>query len=257
MRMGEREIRVFLSYLAREGQVSASTQHQAMNALVFLYCQVLGRRLGDFGAIEKATRPKRLPTVLSHHEAILVLNKIRGPYKIMAGLLYGAGLRLSEVVRLRVKDLDFEGQRLVVREGKGERDRVTIFPRVLNEPLSIHLQIVKLLHQQDLCDGGGEASMPPALERKYPNAPREWAWQYVFPASHRATVPGSDKVRRHHIDESALQKAVKNAVRASGIPRQASCHSFRHSFATRLLESGYDIRTVQDLLGHSDIHPVR
>lgn len=251
--MGEKEIRAFLSHLAVEANVSASTQNQALNAIVFLYKQVLKKELQDFGSWHRAKRPKRLPAVFSHTEATAVLNQMQGTPRLMASLLYGAGLRLFECIRLRVKDVDFGRHQIVVRDGKGSVDRVTLLPEAVVDPLSLHIQKVKLLHKEDCAAGYGEVSLPFALGRKYPNAARSFSWQYVFPASKKSRDPESNVIRRHHVDESALQREVTRAVRASGMTKQASCHSFRHSFATRLLEQGYDIRTVQKLLGHKDV----
>jgi len=255
--LGAVEVRKFLSHLASGEHVAAATQAQALNALAFLYRQVLKKPLGKIGEIERPTKPRRLPVVLSHAEALRVLGSLSDGHRLMASLLYGAGLRVNECVRLRVKDIDFEMRQIIVRAGKGDKDRRTLLPESLREPLRLQLRKVKLLWEHDKMDGYGEASLPDALDRKYPNAPREWGWQYVFPASQRSVVPGSSRIRRHHLDASVVQRAVKDGVRKCHLTKPASCHSFRHSFATRLLESGYDIRTVQDLLGHSDIHPVR
>lgn len=251
--MGEGEIRAFLSHLAVRERVSASTQNQALNALLFLYNHVLRQRLHDLGTIERATRPSRLPVVLSRQEVQLLLKHLEGPRLLMAQILYGCGLRLQECVRLRVKDIDFSRRQIVVRNGKGGKDRVTLLPTSLEEPLWRHLRKVRILQAEDRARGYGEASIPAALERKYPNAPREPGWTYVFPASRLALVPGTDRLRRHHIDESVLQRAVKDAVRKAGLTKSASCHSLRHSFATHLLENGSDLRTVQELLGHRDV----
>jgi len=251
--MGENEIRLFLSYLAEEQHISASTQNQAFNAILFLYRYVLNKHLGRIAGIVRARQPKRFPVVLSRDEAKRILAAMSGVPRLMASLLYGSGLRIQECVRLRVKDIDFDYQQIIVRDGKGEKDRVTILPRSLVALLQQQIRRVKELHKSDLLKGFGEVSLPYALERKYPSAPKELGWQYVFPASTRSTVPGTELIRRHHIDESVLQRAVKQAVRTARIDKQASPHSFRHSFATHLLMSGYDIRTVQQLLGHSDV----
>jgi integron integrase len=251
--MGEAEIRSFLSHMAMHAHVSASTQNQALNALVFLYQQVLQKQLGGFGAIVRAHRTERIPAVFSRAEAAGVIRQTHGVYQIITKLLYGAGLRLNEVIHLRVKDIDFATHHIVVRDGKGGKDRVTLLPASVESQLKVQLKKVKLLHQEDLGEGYGEASMPNALERKYPGSAREWVWQYIFPSSKRAMIPGSQKIRRHHLHESAVQRVMKSAIRKAGIPKQASCHTFRHTFATHLLENGYDIRTVQELLGHKDI----
>lgn len=251
--MGEQEIRMFLSHLAIRGNVSASTQNQALNALVFLYRHVLNMKLGDFGAIIRAQRAKRLPVVLSATEVARVLDRLTGQYRIMASLLYGSGLRLIECVRLRIKDIDLAKARILVRDGKGEKDRVTILPASLISPLIAHIHSVRKLHADDLNAHFGSVWLPNALARKYPNASRSFGWQYVFPAPARSVDPESRLTRRHHLDPSTLQRAVKFAVVAAGIEKPASCHSLRHSFATHLIERGTDIRTVQELLGHKDL----
>ncbi len=251
--MGATEIEAFLTDLAVRGKVAASTQNQALNALVFLYQKVLHIELGEFSA-ERARRPDRLPVVLTKAETANLLAAMKpGTIGLMARLLYGTGMRLMECVRLRVKDLLFEENQILVRDGKGFKDRVTLLPSSVKAELAAHLERVKLLHQSDLKAGAGEVYLPYALARKYPQAAREWGWQYVFPAIHLSPDPRSGKTRRHHASETSLQRAVKEAVRLAGIVKPASCHSLRHSFATRLLESGYDIRTVQELLGHKDV----
>ena len=251
--MGEAEIAQFLSHLANVRQVSASTQNQAFSALLFLYQQILARKLEFITGVERVTRPARLPVVLTKEEVNAVLNQMSGELRLMAELLYGSGLRLMECVRLRVKDVDFGYNQIVVRDGKGLKDRVTVLPRKLREPLRVHLQWVRQLHQQDLRRGGGQVYLPFALGQKYPNAKRAWIWQYVFPAAKLSVDPRSQEVRRHHVQEKNLQNAVKIAVRAAGVNKPASCHTLRHSFATHLLENGSDIRTVQELLGHKDV----
>jgi len=251
--MGPKEICQYLTYLAVKGNVSAATQNQALNALIFLYREILKIDLNEIGQYVRAKQIKKLPVVLSTSEMEQVFLHLYGVYGIMAGLLYGSGLRLMECVRLRVKDVDFKYKNIVVRDGKGNKDRVTILPQVYAEPLKLHLKKVQIIHQQDLLAGCGEVFLPYALERKFVGAGREWKWQYVFPASHLSQDPRSDKKRRHHLSESILQKMVRRAVKESDITKQASCHSFRHSFATHLLENGYDIRTVQSLLGHKDV----
>lgn len=251
--MGEREITDFLTHLAADRQVAASTQNQALSALLFLYQQVLDRDLAFLQDVERAQRPAKLPVVLTKAEAQAVIGQLTGSYRLMANLLYGSGLRLMECLRLRVKDLDFGYGQITVRDGKGGRERVTLLPESLRQDLRRHLQKVKLLHQDDLAEGFGTVHLPHALERKYPSAHREWAWQYVFPAVQRSLDPVSQREQRHHVHEKSLQTAVQKAVRAAGLKKPASCHSFRHSFATHLLEAGYDIRTVQELLGHKDV----
>ena len=251
--MGEPEIAAFLSHLAVEGRVAASTQNQALSALLFLYQQVLDRKLDFIPGVERVRRPPKLPVVFTRSEARAILAHLKGDYRLMAHLLYGSGLRLLECLRLRVKDIDFGYRQITVREGKGMRERITLLPERLCRPLQAHLARVKELHQQDLARGGGAVYLPTALHRKYPKAAREWAWQYVFPADHISLDPRSGEKRRHHVAERNLQNAVKEAIRAAGLAKAASCHTFRHSFATHLLESGYDIRTVQELLGHKDV----
>lgn len=246
-------MRDFLAYLVEGRNVAASTQNQALNALVFLYGIVLERPLGQLGELPRAKRPRRLPTVLTRDEVRKMLRALNGTHRLIAGLLYGSGLRLMEGLRLRVKDLEFNASRLVVRDGKGGTDRLSLLPSSLVPGLQRHLQHVRLLHEEDLDEGFGAVLMPGALAEKYPGAAKEWGWQYVFPATHRSVDPRSGIVRRHHLTENAVQRAVKRAVRATGVVKQASCHTFRHSFATHLLEDGYDIRTVQELLGHRDV----
>ncbi|MDP9349505.1 MAG: integron integrase [Gemmatimonadota bacterium] len=253
LEIGAQEVSAFLSHLASEENVAASTQNQALNALVFLYRCVLERPLPELGGVVRAKRPGRLPAVFTRDEVQSVLANLSGATALVAGLLYGSGLRLLEGLRLRVKDLDLEHGQLVVRDGKGRRDRVSVLPGRLAEPLRLHLRRVRVLHEDDLRDGYGAVYLPDALARKYPNAPRSWAWQYVFPARQRAPDPRSGEMQRHHLSESAVQKAVAGAIRKSGIAKAGSCHTFRHSFATHLLEDGYDIRTVQELLGHKDV----
>jgi integron integrase len=251
--MAEAEIALFLSNLASESHVSASTQNQALNAILFLYRHVLRKDIGYVNGVVRANRPKRLPTVLTRQEARSILGNLAGLEWIMTMLLYGAGLRLMECLRLRVKDVDFSSNEIRVRSGKGDKDRVTMLPGAIKEPLLAHLQGVKRQHEEDIRKGLGRVALPDALERKYPNAGKEWGWQWVFPATSHYTDRITGEKRRHHLHESVLQKAVKQAVRKSGLPKPASPHSLRHSFATHLLEDGYDIRTVQELLGHADV----
>jgi integron integrase len=246
-------VRAFLEGLALEQQVTASTQNQALNALVFFFREGLGQPLGELGEFEYARTPRKLPVVLRPEEVNRLLGAMKEPYRLMAELLYGAGLRLMECVRLRVQEVELAEGRILVRDGKGAKDRVTVLPESVRERLRAHLEAVRRTHETDLAQGHGEVYLPGALERKYPGASREWGWQYVFPAERLSVDPRSGKVRRHHVDETRLQQAVKGGLRAAGIAKPASCHSLRHSFATALLEGGYDIRTVQELLGHKDV----
>jgi integron integrase len=251
--MAEAEITAFLTHLARAGKVAASTQNQALSALLFLYREVLQQNIGWLDQVERAKRPERLPVVLTKDEVRRLFAHLHGTNRLMAGLLYGSGLRLMECMRLRVKDVDLGYLRVTVRDGKGGKDRITMLPVNAAKPLERHLQKVKAQHEQDLEDGFGSVYLPDALERKYPNAAREWMWQYVFPSSRLSIDARSGVRRRHHVEESSLQLGIKRAVRASGIQKPATCHTLRHSFATHLLENGYDIRTVQELLGHKDV----
>jgi len=251
--MAEAEMGEFLTDLARNGNVAASTQNQALSALLFLYREVLKQEIGWLQQVERAKKPARLPVVLSRDEVHKIFAHLHGTTRLMAGLLYGSGLRLMECTRLRVKDVDFAYVRITVRDGKGGRDRMTMLPLNLAASLQRHLEKARAQHEQDVADGFGEVWLPDALARKYPSAAREWVWQFVFPSSRISVDPRTQKKGRHHVDESALQQAVKKAVRASGVNKAASCHTFRHSFATHLLENGYDIRTVQELLGHKDV----
>jgi len=251
--MGAPEVRDFLTHLAVERRVSASTQSQALSAILFLYREVLGLDIGWVSDVERSKKPKKLPVVLSRDEVKLVLRRMKGTPLLMASLLYGAGLRLSECMALRVKDIDFERGQLLVRGGKGAKDRVALLPDSVVPMLRTQLGRVRELYDDDLRDKKVAASLPDSLARKYPNGGREWGWQYVFPASRLWTDPETGKQLRHHQHESVLQRAMKDAVRKSGMTKQASCHTLRHSFATHLLEAGYNIRKVQQLLGHSDI----
>jgi integron integrase len=251
--MGAPEVEAFLTHLAVEQNVAPSTQNQALSALVFLYREVYQWDTDWNLNAERAKPTRYLPTVLTPKEVQNVLKLLPDVYQLVAKVLYGSGLRLSEGLKLRVKDLDFAQHQIVVRDAKGRESRITMLPNSLVELLSQHLQWVKRIHQQDLAQGYGSVYLPYALERKYPNADREWIWQYVFPAYSRSIDSRSGVCRRHHLHESGLQKAVKQAVRAAGIQKRVGCHTFRHSFATHLLESGYDIRTIQELLGHKDV----
>lgn len=251
--MGADEIRAYLTHLVMERNVAPSTQNQALHALLFLYKQVLEIELPHLGALPPAKKQPRLPVVFTRAEAHAILAHLRDEKWLMASLLYGAGLRLRECLRLRVKDLDFERNIITVREGKGAKDRVTMLPQPLKEPLRLHLVNVQEAHRADLTDGFGTVKLPFALAQKYPAAASEWKWQFVFPAPKRSRDPRTNQWHRHHLDESVLQRAVKLALKQAGIHKQGSCHTFRHSFATHLLEAGYDIRTVQELLGHADV----
>lgn len=251
--LGAAELTAFLSDLAVRGQVAASTQNQALQAILFLYRDVLRTALPLIENAHRAKRPERLPVVLTRQEIKALLAQLEGTVWLMAALTYGAGLRLLECLRLRVKDLDFERAELIVRDGKGQKDRVTMLPREVVDPLRSHLARVRQLHDRDLADGYGRVYLPFALERKYPNANRDWGWQYIFPSARRSIDPRGGVERRHHASPDVLQRAIRNAVRGAQIVKPASVHTLRHSFATHLLESGYDIRTVQELLGHADV----
>ena len=251
--MGAPEVEAFLTHLAVHQKVAPSTQNQALSALVFLYREVYQRDTNWGLDAERATPTRYLPTVLTMEEVQRILKLLPGVYQLIAKVLYGSGLRLNEGLTLRVKDLDFAQSQIIVRNAKGRESRATILPSSLMEPLTQHLRWVKQIHQQDLEQGCGSVYLPYALERKYPNAEREWIWQYVFPAYSRSIDPRSGICRRHHLHESGLQKALKQAVRTMGIEKRVSCHTFRHSFATHLLQNGYDIRTIQELLGHKDV----
>ena len=251
--MGKAEIERFLSHLAVQGNVAASTQRQAMNALIFLYREVLQISIEDRLAPIKARRHRNLPVVMTQAEVQRVLTQMEGTHALMAQLLYGGGLRLMECIRLRIKDIDFDKNKLFVRAGKGGKDRATLLPQATQDELRHHLKKVANLHKQDLADGYGETYLPHALARKYPTAAKELGWQYAFPAKKLSDDPRSGVTRRHHVLESGLQKAVKRAVQKAGIHKPVGCHTFRHSFATHLLESGTNIRVVQELMGHADV----
>ena len=252
--MGGSEVRAYLTYLASERNVAAATQRQALNALVSLYDLALEKPLGDLGEFVRAKTKARVPEVLTQDEARRLVSALPGVYRMMGQLLYGAGLRLLEMLRLRVKDVDFGNGLVIVRQGKGAKDRRTMLPDRLKPELQGHLERVKLTHERDLAEGFGRVALPFALAQKYPNADRQWAWQYVFPAAHRSLDPRTGIERRHHVDEYSVQRAVRKAATLAGLGgRKVTPHTLRHSFATHLLESGYDIRTVQELLGHKDV----
>ena len=251
--MGAAQVEAFLTHLAVERNVSASTQNQAKSALLYLYKEVLGVGLPWLDNVTQAKVPQRLPVVLTQAEVQAVLSRMDGTMWLIASLLYGSGMRIMEVLRLRVKDVDFTRREILVREGKGFKDRVTMLPVSLIEPLKSHLQKVQALHLDDLNAGHGEVFMPMALDRKYPSAGKSWSWQYCFPSVKLSVDPLSKIIRRHHADEKTVQRAVKKAVKLAGIVKLATPHTLRHSFATHLLAGGYDIRTVQELLGHSDV----
>jgi len=251
--MGEVEIREFLSFLAVQRNVAASTQNQALAALLFLYREVLGRPVEVVELAIRARRPERLPVVLTRDEVRRVLDAMSGASSLVARLLYGSGLRLTEALELRIKDIDFDRGEIRLRDGKGRKDRVTMLSVSVQKPLRAQLQFVRQLHEMDLAKGGGRVVLPDALSRKYPNADRELGWQWVFPATTCYVETETGIRRRHHLHETVVQRSIKEAVRAAGISKPASCHTLRHSFATHLLEAGYDIRTVQELLGHRDV----
>ena len=251
--MGGPQVEAFLSHLAKVGRVAASTQNQALSALLFLYREVLRSELPWMDRVVRAKRPKHMPVVLTENEVRALLAHLEGTRWLVVSLLYSSGARLLEGLRLRVKDIDFERHEITVRDGKGARDRVTMLPERLVEPLRAHLARVRVLHERDLAEGFGEVHMPFALARKYPKAGRSWIWQYVFPSGSRSVDPAGGAIRRHHLDEQIVQRAVAAAARAAGIAKPVSPHVLRHAFATHLLVAGYDIRTVQELLGHKDV----
>lgn len=251
--MGKREVEEFLTYLATERNVAAATQNQAKAALQFLYKEVLNIRLPWLGEVQQAKKPKKLPVVLTEKEVQTLLAHMSPAFHLLARLTYGTGMRLLEGLRLRVLDIDFERGELLIREGKGAKDRVTMLPQSLKEPLQEHLKQVKRLHEQDLLKGYGEVWLSESVARKYPHAGREWIWQYVFPSARLSVDPRSGMTRRHHLDEKGLQRAVKQAAADAGLTKNVTPHTLRHSFATHLLQAGYDIRTVQELLGHKDV----
>jgi integron integrase len=252
-RLGADDVRRFLTWLAVARRVSASTQNQALSAVLFLYREVLTIDLGPLAPVPRARTPERVPVVLTAGEVRSVIAQLTGVPRLVVLLLYGSGLRLQECLELRVKDLDFERLEVVVRRGKGQKDRRTMLPEAITLPLRRHLEAVRALHTADLAAGFGRVVLPGALERKFPGAPTDWRWQFVFPASRLCRDPRYGPPSRYHLHESVIQRAVAGAARRSGITKRVSCHSFRHSFATHLLESGYDIRTVQELLGHADV----
>jgi integron integrase len=253
LEMAEPEINAFVTHLAVEQSVSASTQTQALSALMFLYRHVLAKPLPDVDTVIRAKRPGRLPTVLTRAEVRYVINRLRGSPKLVVTLLYGSGMRLLECLRLRVKDVEFGNNRILVRDTKGHRDRVVPFPAVVRAALPTWLSRVRGIHLADLNEGRGDVYLPDAIARKYPGCERDWGWQYVFPGDQLSVDPRSKALRRHHMHETVVQRAVRQAALDSRISRRVGCHTFRHSFATHLLEEGYDIRTIQELLGHSDV----
>ena len=251
--MGEAEITAFLTHLAVAKNVASSTQNQALSAILFLYKVVLKQELDWMDNIVRAKRSTHIPEVLTPVQVQALLDQLRGTNQLLGQLLYGTGMRLMEAIRLRVRDVDFDYRQITVRSGKGAKDRVTVLPQSLTTALQTHFKRVKTQHGQDLAEGYGHVYLPHALDRKYPNADREWGWQYVFPSDKRSVDPRSGVVRRHHVDERNLQRAIKEVARRLRFAKKVSTHTLRHSFATHLLESGYDIRTVQELLGHNDV----
>ncbi|HUU41508.1 MAG TPA: integron integrase [Desulfatiglandales bacterium] len=253
LRKGEKKIETYLTFLARDRNMAPSTQNQALNALVFLYKHVLKQPLNEKINAERAAKKVNIPVVLTRDETKRIIGAMTGIHQLVVKLLYGSGLRIIECLRLRVHDIDFDMKALTVRNGKGDKDRVTTFPPSLQTPLEAHLGHVKIVHEGDLANGYGAVYLPHALARKYPNAARQWQWQYIFPAKSLSTDPRTGIVRRHHLDPSPINKAIANAVRTAGVQKRVSAHTFRHSFATDLLRRGTDIRTIQSLLGHKDV----
>lgn len=251
--LGSQDVTQFLAWLAVKRKVAASTQNQALSALVFLYRNVLRQELAALGRVPRARTPERVPVVMSVEEVRRVLGELDGVMWVIAALLYGAGLRLQECLELRVKDVDFDRREVVIRRGKGQKDRRVMLPELVREPLLAHLERVRMRHDADLAGGLGRVTLPSALERKFPNAATDWRWQFLFPATRICRDPRYGPPSRYHVHESAVQRAVGEAVRRAGLTKRVSCHTFRHSFATHLLENGYDIRTVQELLGHADV----
>jgi integron integrase len=251
--MAEPEVQAYIAHLATQQKLAASSQNQALSAIIFLYRHVIKRELNFPPNTIRASKAKHLPTVLSKAEALVVINQMQGVTKLMAQILFGAGLRLTECLRLRVKDIDFANNQIIVRDGKGEKDRVTPLPASIIEALKKQLEHARRIHEKDLGEGYGEVQLPYALDRKYPNAALEWGWQYIFPSTQRSIDPTDGKIRRHHLDESVLQRATRQAAKMAGIVKPVSPHTFRHSFATHLLQNNYDIRTVQEILGHKDV----
>lgn len=252
--MGTEEVNAFLTSLAVRDSVSASTQTQALSAILFLYRHVLGMEVGDLEGVVRARKSTHLPVVMNRAEVRAVLAELEGEYWLIAALLYGTGMRLSECLALRVQDIDFGANQVVVRDGKGGNDRVTMLPESLKGPLKDQLRRAEIVHKQDLAAGWGRVVLPEALGRKYPNAAREWRWQWVFPQQRRWTSRTTCEQGRHHVHETLVQRAVREAVRRSGVQKHVTCHTFRHTFATQLLEAGYDIRTIQELLGHKSVN---
>jgi integron integrase len=251
--MGKAEIESFLAHLVIQRNVASSTQNQAFNAILFLYDQVLEAKMPDDIQAIRSKKPARVPTVMTHEETHKMIAVMSGVHRLMAKMMYGCGLRVLECLRMRVKDIDFALNQIVVRDGKGKKDRITVLPDGIKADIEIHLQYVKRIHQQDLCRGFGRVYLPNALERKYPSANKQWGWQYVFPSKSLSIDPRAGAKRRHHMHESGIRKAIRQAAKMCGIIKPVGCHTLRHSFATHLLMDGYDIRTVQELLGHKDV----